>query len=252
MQIGWHVATRLALLIGIVASTATPSRAVDLTLDVFAGGQAAGSLDAAQLGCSDTGGTTAHCSAQNLTVGDLLITNVNLNLDTDPAVNGVIAVQNNSAGTQQFTLTTTLLTAPVGPSSLTGGSVAGGVTDNTGNGAPLSTAPGSALYAALIDGVVHQTLFPDPTSVSVVNPFESADLVPPGAFGVPIPSLPGPLVATSIGIRYDFTLTGGDAASFTGVFVVEPIPEPASAALFGLGLGGLALLGRRRASIPTR
>src|SRR5262245_16082996 len=245
MQIGWH-ATRLALLIGFVVLTATPSRAVDLTLDIFTGGQPTGSLGTQQLGCSDTGATTAHCSAQNFTVGDLLISNLDLNLDTDPAVNAVIAVRNMAAGTQQFTLTVTLLTAPVGPSSLTGGSVAGGVTDNNGNGATLQTAPGSALYTALIDGVTHQTLFADPTSLSVVNPFDSADLTPPGAFGVPIPSLPGPNVATSIGIRYDFLLTSQDAASFTGVFDVEPIPEPASAALFSLGLGGLALLGRRR------
>src|SRR5262245_12818835 len=247
MQIGWHVATRLALLTGIVVSTATPSRAVDITLDVFAGGVSAGSLNAAQLGCVDNAdGITAHCAKTNFAVGDLLITSLDLNLDTDPAVNGVVAVENNAAVTQQFTLTFTLLTAPVLPSSLTGGSVAGGVTDNNGNGATLSTIPGSALYTARIDGVGFQTLFPDPTSVSVVNPFESADLVPPGAFGVPIPFLPGPNVATSIGIQYNFALTAGDAASFTGVFDVEPIPEPGTAALFGLGLGGLALLGRRR------
>src|SRR5262245_61596789 len=250
MQMGWYVAARLALVVGFFVLTATPARAVDITLDVFAGGHSAGSLNASQLGCSDTAATTAHCSVQNLMVGDLLISSLNLNLDTDPAVNAVIAVQNMAAGTQQFQLTITLLTAPLGPGgTLTGGSVAGGVTDNDGNGATLSTAPGSALYTALIDGVVHQTLFTDPTSLSVVNPFDSADLTP-GAFGVPIPSLPGPNVATSIGIRYDFTLTSQDAASFTGVFVVQPIPEPASAALFSLGLGGLALLGRRRASAP--
>ena len=154
-------------------------------------------------------------------------------------------MQNLALATQQFTMTFTLLTAPLMPTIRTGGSVAGGVTDNDGNGATLSTAPGSALYTALIDGVVHQTLFADPTMLTVVSPFDSADLVPPGAFGTPIPGLPAPGVATSIGIRYDFTLTGQDAASFTGVFDVQPTPEPGTAGLFGLGLGGLALLGRR-------
>ena len=250
MQIGWRVAKRLLVLGGIMVVTAAPSRAVDLTLDVFQNGQSSGSLNASQLGCSGTGATSSHCSAQNVSVGDLLIQNLNLNLDTDPSVNGVIAVQNMAAGTQQFTLTVTLGTGPVGnPTTVTGGSVAGGVTDNNGNGATLSTVAGSALYTALIDGVLHQTLFPDPTSVSVngvTDPFGSADLVPPGAFGTPIPSLPGPAVASSIGIRYNFNLTAQDSASFTGVFVVEPIPEPATAALFAVGLGGLAVIGRRR------
>src|SRR5262245_24416725 len=123
MQIGWRVAKRLLVLGGIMVVTAAPSRAVDITLDVFQNGQSAGSLNASQLGCGGTGATTAHCSAQNVTVGDLLIQNLNLNLNTDPSVNAVIAVQNMAAGTQQFTLTVTLLTGPVGnPFTVTGGS----------------------------------------------------------------------------------------------------------------------------------
>ena len=245
MQIRWRqVATRLAVLVGLIAGTPAPSRAVGFTLDVLAGDQS-GSFSSDQLGCSDTGATTAHCAAQGLSVGDLLITNLDMNLDTDPSVNGVIAVQNMAAGTQQFQLTITLLTGPIGPSTLTGGSVAGGTTDNTGNGSTLSTVAGSALYSARIDGVAFQTLFPDPTSLTVVSPFESADLTPPGAFGTPIPSLAGPAVASSIGIRYDFLLTAGDAASFTGVFVVEPIPEPSTGLLLGFGLLAVAAVERR-------
>src|SRR5215510_650276 len=209
MQIRWHVATRLALLVGLIAVAPAPSRAVGITLDVLAGNQS-GSFSASQLGCSDTGATTAHCSAQNLSVGDLLIQNFNMNFNTDPSVNGVIAVQNNAVGTQQFTLTVTLLTGPIGaPTTLTGGSVAGGAPDNTGNGATLSSVAGSAMYTALIDGVLHQTLFPDPTVLSFADPFDSKDIIPPGAFGTPIPSFPGPGVASSIGIRYNFNLTGG-------------------------------------------
>jgi len=245
MQIGSSAATRVALLIGLVVFTAAPSRAVEITLDVLVNGLSVGSLNAAQLGCTDTGPITATCSAQNITLGDLLITSVNLNLDTDPIVNAVIAVQNLAFVTQQFTLTVTLPVAPVGPSSLTGGSVAGGVTDNDGNGATLSTVAGSAFYTALIDGVLHQALFPHSTVLTQPNAFESADLVP-AAFGTPIPSQAGPAVATSIGIRHDFNLTAQDAASFTSVFVVEPIPEPSTVLLLGIGLAALARAARRR------
>lgn len=54
-------------------------------------------------------------------------------------------------------------------------------------------------------------------------------------FGTPIPSLPGPGVTSDIGITLKFTLTPGDSASFTGVFVVNPVPEPASMMLATCG-----------------
>lgn len=245
MQISSFAATRAALLVGLVAFTAAPSRAVEITLDVLVGGVSVGSLDATQLGCTDTGPITATCSAANITLGDLLIESLNFNLDTDPIVNAVIAVQNLAFVTQQFTLIVTLPVAPVGPSSLTGGSLAGGVTDYNGDGATLSTVSGSAFYTALIDGVLHQALFPHSVVLPQPNAYEGADLVP-ASFGNPIPSQPGPAVAKSIGIKYDFNLTAQDGASFTSVFVVEPIPEPSTALLLGVGLAALARASRRR------
>jgi hypothetical protein len=245
MQIGYGMVLRLFLLVASLALSAAPSQAVQFTLDVSVGGVSAGSLNATQLGCVDGPGFTASCTAQNITLGELLITNLDLSLDSDPVVSGEVAVQNIGLGTNQFTLIFTLLTGPQGPSTLTGGSVAGGVTDNNGNGATLSTLPGSAFYTALIDGVTHQMLFAHSVSLSAPA-FESADLVPEGAFGTPIPSLPGPAVLNSIGIQYDFNLTSQDSASFTGVFVTQPVPEPSTALLVGLGLVIVARGGRRR------
>jgi hypothetical protein len=109
--------------------------------------------------------------------------------------------------------------APLGPSTLSGGSLQGGVTDNTGDGATLYTDVGSA--------------------------FCQGHNVPNAAFGTPIPSLASPAVATSIGIELDFWLTPGDSASFTSNFVVVPILEPGTAALFVLGRVALGLRRRR-------
>lgn len=173
--------------------------------------------------------------------GSIYLDSWNLNLDADPVINGITAVTNLNAGSQQFTLIFTLPTT-VGPSSLMGGSVQGGMTDNNGNGATLSAPTGSAFYTALIDGVSQQTLYADPSSFGA-GAFLSGN-VPAAAWGTPIPSAPGPAVLSNIRIQLDFLLTGSDSASFTSNFVVVPVPEPGTAFLLALGLGALAL--RRR------
>ncbi len=132
--------------------------------------------------------------------------------------------------------------APPG-SSLIGGSIQGGATDNNGNGVTLSTPAGAAFYTARIDNADVQSLYLDPQSYSAGS-FLSVS-VPSLAFGTPIPSQAGPAALTNIGIRLDFLLTPGDSASFTSNFVVQPVPVPAAAWLFGGALGLLAWMRRR-------
>jgi hypothetical protein len=252
MRISSCAATRVALLIGLVAFAAAPSRAIPFTLEVIqtdpdTQASSSYSFDETALGCSDTGANSASCSISGLAAGDASISLFDLQIDNDPIISGVVAVDNTSAVTQLYTFIFTLPVAPIGPSSLTAGDVAGGVTDNSGDGvATLSSVAGSAIYTALIDGAPYQTLFPHLTSTPPVGgPYESSNLPSGAEFGTPpFPSQPGPAVATKIGLQYDFSLTGGDSASFTGKFMV--IPEPVTAALIGLGLVGLAAAGRRR------
>jgi hypothetical protein len=51
---------------------------------------------------------------------------------------------------------------------------------------------------------------------------------------------------TTIGLTIRFDLTAGDSASFTSNFDVQPVPEPGTALLLGLGLAGFAALRERR------
>ena len=54
-------------------------------------------------------------------------------------------------------------------------------------------------------------------------------------------------VTSLIGITFTFQLSEGDSVGITSRFEIVNVPEPTSAALLALGLGGLLLMGRRTA-----
>lgn len=178
-------------------------------------------------------------SANNWNLGWSMVVN------PDPFVIANFVVTNNTAATQTYTIQVLLPYTADGPFCI-GGSVTGSLTDLNGNGAKLESLPGGSVYGAIIDNTVVQTLLDSPFSVMAGN-FQSA-VVGPADFGTPIPSLPYvPNITTNIGINLTFTLSAGDAASFTSIFVVEPGCIPAPGALAMLGIAGL-LGGRRRRS----
>lgn len=162
-------------------------------------------------------------------------------VDPDPQINSVFGVTNNTGVTQTYTVSVMLPIFPSIPgSTVMDGSMQGGVTDNTNNGidATVATDPlsGDPMYYGLIDGSPALPLHSHPFSVSASYP-GSANIPAVSATGVP-----GPAALASIGIQHRFTLTPGDSATMSSLFVVTP--EPAS--LVFLGLGSLLLLRRRR------
>lgn len=168
-------------------------------------------------------------------------------VNPDPFVIANIVVTNNTAFTQTFSITVSLPVLNFNPPNgcCIGGSVTGSVTDLNGNGATFASPALGSVYTANIDNAPVQTLLNDPFNVTTGNFLSKS--IGPASFGDPIPSLPWPCPTQNIGITLSFTLSAGDVATLTSIFVVEEcIPAPAGLAL--LGFVGLAAGSRRRRS----
>jgi PEP-CTERM motif-containing protein len=246
---------RSLLLAGLVLLVNGRANAINFTLDVYADGVHIGYADSSRLGCVDNpDGVSAHCEVTDLPYGAdyplVNIDSINIDVDSDPVVTGVITSTNLQPTTQLFTYVFTLPVSPMA-STLTGGSARGTVTDTNGDGATLSPGPGGSVYTALIDGAPYGA---PPTSTQLLfGPSYFDPATPNGTdfggptgekFGAPIPSYSGPGVTSSIGIQLQFYLTGFDQSSITSNHVVV-VPEPHTAALLGVGLGLLAVRRRR-------
>jgi hypothetical protein len=243
---------RLFLVLGAfglwLSGAASAAPVSPVSLQIVVGGVEAGTYDQTQIGCTPGAGEQFHCGGSGQFGGQYGMNMTwDMNFDSDPVITGITSITNLSSSSQQFTLIFTLPTT-VSPSSLMGGSLQGGVTDNNGGGtgATITAPTGSALYTAIIDGVIQQTLHADPFSYTESNNFQSSNFASAN-WGTPIPSAPGPAVASYIRIQLDFILTGNDSASMTSNFVVVPVPEPAPATMMLFGLGALVLRRRRSA-----
>lgn len=165
----------------------------------------------------------------------------NLLVNADPFIVGNIIVNNTSAVTQEYFLDIVLPIGMTTSHSYVGGSVTGTVTDLNGNGASLSSVGGAGLFTAVTDhGTANRAVAGSLLSATTITAaaFQSSSLGP-ASFGDPIPSLLHRAAAENITVQFRFTLTAGDSASFTSIFVAEAIPAPGALALLGIaGLSG--------------
>lgn len=168
--------------------------------------------------------------------------------DADPFLHATFTVTNLLPTAQDFTFNTVLAISPaITVGTLSGGSFSGTLLDTSGDGATLTSISGGSpppMYMSRIDGADWQGLASGQTFTTI--PYGTTGFGP-FQFGTPIPSLVGPNALTSIEIQSDVRLSGNDVAVLVATFVVEPLPEPATLALLGIGSLTLVAIRRRRA-----
>jgi len=209
-------------------------------------------LEQADLGCAATGSLGGlSCSGSGLEGNPggpgWIVDSWTLDVEGNPSISNIAAVTNNTGSTQSFVISVSLPTSiSFGPPSFIRGSIGMTATDANGSGlVELSSSGGNPIYNGLIDGVSVRTLLDSP---QLFDETGSGNSVSTGVFnfGIPVQESVAEATLNSIGLEIRFDLSAGDTASFTSVFDVQPIPEPGTALLVGLGLVGLAARGRAR------
>ncbi|RKX40276.1 MAG: hypothetical protein DRP64_12875 [Verrucomicrobia bacterium] len=160
------------------------------------------------------------------------ITISNIVFNTDPLIYNNILVANTSGGTQTYQFDITLPTTLTAPNQIRGSID----TSVIGPSALLSAPTDGSVYAALIDGVVVETLQDysftlgtgqDATSQSDNFPWKSSTVA----------------IATDMGIRLTFTLSNGATAAIISDF--EVVPEPSSMLLIGIASSAIIFVRRK-------
>ncbi len=166
--------------------------------------------------------------------------------DVDPFVNGFFSLQNNSNIVQSYTLTVSLpITPPVVPVSTIGGSIGVTVTDANGNGVATVGSLGSGyVFNAANDGTTTLQLMGPGFALNA--PFAGGSATASASAGLPGGTIGSIAASGTISITHTFTLTPGDSIGLTSFYLVNPVPEPGTLALFGSGALGLLMFGRRR------
>ena len=167
-----------------------------------------------------------------------------LTLDEDPGIFGVIGLTNNDPlNTMMMTYNVSMPvvgTYPVG-SFATGSSSVTVADSNFDGSASLADQVDGSIYNALLDGLFEESLF-DRMNPAMPTMLTVASLGGTMSMNDTFTGVTSRPLSSTMGINHMFMLSAGDSATVNSTFYV--VPEPMTLSL--LGLGGLALIRRRR------
>ena len=252
-RMSWRGAlTRLGVATAVLIGSAQALAAPAITIDISSPAAGYASYNLTQEGVANPDGTFGLSGfVDGATYGTNFNCDWSIVVNPDPQITSTFTLTNISAVTQTFIMNVTLPIGLLGPTTVQGGYFGDAVngttyTDTSGNSdVTLATVGANPFYSALVNGILSQGLGSFTLNANG-GPGVMGD-TSQLSWGTPIPSAPFGPASTNIRIRWQFSLTAGDSVSTKGFFQVEPVPEPTTVVLMGLGLAAIAGLRLRRA-----
>jgi hypothetical protein len=136
---------------------------------------------------------------------------------SDAQISGSTTFVNTSGQPKVIQFDLAMPVCPIVQNGTTIGGICSVLMNANGNGGSISCGSQNAVYSALVDGQAAALLFNCPFALSAGGNSTSSTSA---NFGAPLPSMAGPAIGDSIGVRFSITLTPGDTAVLGAYFIV--------------------------------
>ena len=139
----------------------------------------------------------------------------------DAQVSGSATFANTSNQSHTYTFIVTMPVCPTVQNSTAMGGICSVLMNTNGNGGSITCGSENSVFTAMADEQPVASLFSCPFALNAgANSTSSTS----ANFGAPLPSMAGPAIGDSIGVRFAFTLTPGETAVLGTYYVVAAEP----------------------------